>query len=71
MRCPACLRPAEVMLVKYSELDSENQLRPVETAQLSCGCRVAISDLNEAGADEPWEVRARRRRDEQLRSVFS
>ncbi|MBW7904174.1 MAG: hypothetical protein LC135_13445 [Phycisphaerae bacterium] len=71
MRCPACLRPAEVTLLKYSELDSENQLRSVETAHLSCGCRVAISDLNETGADESWEARARRRRDDQLRSVFS
>lgn len=72
MRCPICKQPAAVAKIRYSELGLNNELQPLDAAELTCGCVVRHCQLppeDEPGAE--WEPAARRRRDENLRSIFA
>lgn len=71
MRCPTCKRIAAVASIRYSQLGADNMLIPVNAAELTCGCVVPLADLPSSESPGQWEQAARRRLDDNLRSIFA
>ena len=70
MKCPSCHRSAQIEFVQHTELGPDNRLVPMNVAVLTCGCKVPMSSLA-AHAPLRWEANARKRTDDNLRSIFS
>ncbi len=69
MRCPSCRKSSQVAQVKYFQLGQNNQLEAIDSAMLTCGCVVRLADVK-SSKDVGWEAVARKRLDDNLRSVF-
>lgn len=70
MKCPKCKKETRTLRVTQSTSAEGADADFLGTIELSCGCRIPRDPGAQAAADERWESRAKRRTDDNLRSVF-